>query len=1705
MFIGTSRVSGSKTVCLSRRKPVWTALAAMMIIAGSGWVGALSTAVGATVIYDMQTDANLAAARTGADHGLIRYNATAAGGATYTVNTSGGGNNSISVTGRTANTQGVAVSIGWIKDHLAANTGPDIESYVLTVTGTLGTASQTSRMLLLRARVEGWTAAGTDVTTDYAVGEGGAFQAVRTLSIDDLNGYTNNAAIWITTNSTAGNSLPIVITGLTIEAVPPASETQEITIFDMQTDPVFPSIGRGNVGGGTGARDHHPMFFVNVGGDAHSEANASGAIIGTQPNLAFGMANTNGTSQGLMINIAALGIKVNHSVRFEIVGTHSGTGTARFRTENGITPQRTFGDVAITDNAFTISHTVPYATLAADITQAAAGRYGINLPTGTHTITTLRIIAICPPGCDDCEPDLPLVTPFTWGAPGGPALHSATNATANRGGDVSYITHVIRTGEPNINPSVLRFSNPIITDEDKDVIREAGNSMFTLSPSSTANRVLHVWTDLSADVPGAAGNVDSLNFITTANQTAGAIIGPIGNLDPIEINIPIHLLYLPPAGGQPEKFASAIYVLTTLGSTNLTATITDPPAANADGRFRVDVTNAISHAVLTIVPPLPFATNISLNYGINASEMRFTWWTPKGEATASVIQLVPAASLVGGQMPANPTTFNGVAPVPIPSSLPAYDFDVNRVIATGLLPNTEYAYRVGDGTANNWSAIHTFLTFNPNTEHIAIVVSDPQISSGAVTRMRNAWSHSLTSAVARADGLGGASLMISAGDNTAYANDVVEIDAYLFPPELRSLPVFTTVGNHDAVDQRGGAGYQPNLALLPLVYNWPNHNWLNGSPTSTDNQRRGGGNHYFSHGNTLYISLNTNITHTTASLNAHRAFIQEAVASHPDATWKVATFHHDIFGSGSGHSAGMVGSGRQALGAVLNEFGIDFVINGHDHTHGRSLFMDSTTVVQNQRPVDFARNMDKKLVFDPHPGTFVAPDGIVYMTLGSPADFPKYTSVVPHHPWVAYTDPEEYDDFAQYSIMRIDGNSLTFETWVIPYNTSTRLPSGAPEVMHSSITLRKNATHSDLQQLITGAEALPQGDITGTTWNAFQAAITSAKAVASSAAPTAIHNAFMGIYDRYYELETTTNKDLLAALVKEVADTLAVAVEGLWAGQYPAGTIAVLRVVFEPAAEVNALPLSTQEEIDAQYALLRAAFDTFLAGASDIPRPWIDIHQIPATGTYTMGLVDWMTDTLRLNPHWNHINYWDRFFAHNTKYSFAGGTFGQNYTTFAENSAPGGPRTENRFAPANATGGRRPGVSQAASHITRTHVGEWIRYELNVAQAGEYRVELGAINPRNAEMVVLLRDLNYNTLTSFSIPANHGTAGEWETAPMIPASGNIYLPAGNFIIEMVFMNDGVSAVHNGSGIPSTYTNGPNVDILTFERVGAGTPPTWSRPNTVFILPLPTNDAAGNVLRQRGWGTNGVSGEWGTITGSPLTASLISSTTHIVFEVAARPTGNVDVVLAGNAPGLGDWNQQTYSTTGASTTGHNAVYNAVSGTYTIDLQLHPAYDLWRTTQIGRIIVSHNSDGWDELNVITAYLMLDTPVSISETDREIPTGGEDVAVIIPPITILSGEFTAGPNPVERSSGAVNFFWQGKRINDGALTIYDASGNVINRVNIVDGADAANPRRVVGSWDLTDSRGRTVSTGTYLIHGVLTAIDGKRERVSVVVGVR
>jgi len=130
-----------------------------------------------------------------------------------------------------------------------------------------------------------------------------------------------------------------------------------------------------------------------------------------------------------------------------------------------------------------------------------------------------------------------------------------------------------------------------------------------------------------------------------------------------------------------------------------------------------------------------------------------------------------------------------------------------------------------------------------------------------------------------------------------------------------------------------------------------------------------------------------------------------------------------------------------------------------------------------------------------------------------------------------------------------------------------------------------------------------------------------------------------------------------------------------------------------------------------------------------------------------------------------------------------------------------------------------------------------------------------------------------------------------------------------------------------------------------------------------------------------------------------------------------------------------------------------------------------------------------------------------ISVASGDREIPKPGAETQSTLAPIAITaSGEFTAGPNPVGKQSDGVSFFWRGSRIKNAALYVYDASGNSVRKIKINDNTAAdGNGKRAVGAWDLKDKKGRLVSEGTYLVKGTIKTPNGKKENVSLIVGVK
>ena len=323
-------------------------------------------------------------------------------------------------------------------------------------------------------------------------------------------------------------------------------------------------------------------------------------------------------------------------------------------------------------------------------------------------------------------------------------------------------------------------------------------------------------------------------------------------------------------------------------------------------------------------------TKVSLTPGADETELNFAWYSlDNGEDATPVVHF--------GTDRNNLETYTGTAGDVETDLTGGVAYDYNYVTVTGLAENTTYYYTVEKNGVQ--TDVETYTTHSFSDVKM-LYVGDPQIGASkgqpqgneelsadagaANTAARNdsfGWNRTLEAALEQDPDV---SFIISAGDQVNKTGQAKEEEyaGYLDPDALASLPVATTIGNHDSLN----ADY---------MYHFNNPN------TTEYGATQAGGDYYYSYGNGLFIVLNTN----NYNVAEHKKAIEEAVASDPDAAWRIVTIHQDIYGTGLDHSDtdGMIL--RTQLTPIFDEFDIDVVLQGHDHTYSRSklLYGDGQT------------------------------------------------------------------------------------------------------------------------------------------------------------------------------------------------------------------------------------------------------------------------------------------------------------------------------------------------------------------------------------------------------------------------------------------------------------------------------------------------------------------------------------------------------------------------------------------------------------------------------------------------------------------------------------------------------------------------------------------------------------------------------------------
>jgi len=232
----------------------------------------------------------------------------------------------------------------------------------------------------------------------------------------------------------------------------------------------------------------------------------------------------------------------------------------------------------------------------------------------------------------------------------------------------------------------------------------------------------------------------------------------------------------------------------------------------------------------------------------------------------------------------------------------------------------------------------------------------------------------------------------------------------------------------------------------------------------------------------------------------------------------------------------------------------------------------------------------------------------------------------------------------------------------------------------------------------------------------------------------------------------------------------------------------------------------------------------------------------------------------------------------------------------------------------------------------------------------------------------------------------------------------------------------------------------------------------------------------------------------------------------VSELKPVPVDTVEKLAAfsvtAESPDGGTLSYQWYRTSSESNVGGEPIEGATEAMLAMDFANAPP----ETYYYVEVTNTNDKVNGESIAVATSDAKALAPgggtiiTAVQTYERVIPsTNANTETAAVAPITASASGFTAGPNPVSRSGGAVVFFHQGKRLKEVALSVYDASGAFVKKAAISGNAANGQSHRSIGSWDLTDSKGRSVPSGTYLVKGVIKTVDGKSEKVSLVVGVK
>ncbi len=333
-------------------------------------------------------------------------------------------------------------------------------------------------------------------------------------------------------------------------------------------------------------------------------------------------------------------------------------------------------------------------------------------------------------------------------------------------------------------------------------------------------------------------------------------------------------------------------------------------------------------ATLITTTPIRY---LSVTVGNTESEVILTWFSPSEEAGAVYWTTADDTEFEHAEI------FTATAA----SSEITSGYYVNRATATGLEPETEYLYQVGDEDAMSPSYSYVTPTFSDTFRFTA--VGDAQLGKPVeeLDNQKTTW-HKVLNKISYH--FPDSSFLVSLGDQVNDYDDAEQYNAFLNQGVLYGLSLAPVKGNHGM----GGAQFSEHFTL-------PNQSELG---TCDDD---GDGDYWFVRGDALFLVLDVM---DSEKWSEHEQFIAEAVEANSDTTWRILFSHYSPYNAYEDYLENAQNI-RPYFLEFCDAYDIDLVMTGHDHAYTRTYFIQADgSYLEYESPA-------------------VNPEGTMYVTLSS--------------------------------------------------------------------------------------------------------------------------------------------------------------------------------------------------------------------------------------------------------------------------------------------------------------------------------------------------------------------------------------------------------------------------------------------------------------------------------------------------------------------------------------------------------------------------------------------------------------------------------------------------------------------------------------------------------------------------------------------------